>query len=393
VMNFHLLLLVVLVTVATAKLPIIDYYSPVKIDGQYIVIYHDNTTSNDMTRHIKQMASVNEDNEITHVYNINNEFKGFSAKLDDSSLQQLQDDPLVKELYADITVSIDANSCGSSQANPVSWGLGRTSSWGSDYRTAYFYDSNTAGFGVDVYVIDTGVLTTHPDFGGRATLGVNYAGGSATDQNGHGTHCAGTVGGTNSGIAKWSSIIAVKVLGADGSGSLANVIAGVNWVANRPTTRPGVGSMSLGSTYNAAVNNAVAATVSAGYTMVVAAGNSNANACNYSPASTASAISVGATTESDSRSSFSNWGNCVHIFAPGSNIYSAYLGNSYATLSGTSMACPHVAGQAAVILSQNPNLSPAQVKSQILNQGQKNLLGGVGTGSPNNLLYNGCDDA
>jgi len=393
VMNFHLLLFVVLVTVATAKLPIVDIYSPVKIDGQYIVIYHDNTTSNDMTRHIKQMASVNEDNEITHVYNINNEFKGFSAKLDDASVQQLQDDPLVKELYADITVSIDANSCGNQQASAPSWGLGRCSSWGYDYRTPYYYDTNTGGFGVDVFVIDTGVLHTHPDFGGRATQGVNYAGGPATDQNGHGTHCAGTVGGTTCGVAKWVSVIAVKVLGADGSGSLANVIAGVNWVANQNRNRPGVGSMSLGSTYNAAVNNAVAAAVSAGYTMVVAAGNSNANACNYSPASTASAICVGATTNNDARSSFSNFGNCVHIFAPGSNIYSTYLGNGYSTLSGTSMACPHVAGQAAVILSENPNFTPAQVKARIISQGQKNLLSGVGTGSPNNLLYNGCDDA
>jgi len=271
--------------------------------------------------------------------------------------------------------------------------LGRTSSWGSNYLTPYYYNANTGGDGVDVYVIDTGILTTHPGFGGRAYNGVNYAGGSNTDQNGHGTHCAGTVGGTTTGIAKWATLYSVKVLGADGSGSLANVIAGVNWVANQGGNRPAVGSMSLGSTYNAAVNNAVAATVSSGTTMVVAAGNSNANACNYSPASTASAISVGASDQNDARSSFSNWGNCVHIFAPGTGIYSTYLGNGYSTLSGTSMACPHVAGQAAVILSENPNFTPAQVKSRITTQGQKNLLSGVGTGSPNNLLYNGCDDA
>jgi subtilisin family serine protease len=391
-MNFHLLLIVVLVSVATAKLPIVDFDSPVKIDGQYIVIYHDNTTSNDMTRHIKQMA-INEDNEVTHVYNINDEFKGFSAKLDDASVQQLQDDPLVKELYADITVSIDANSCGSSQANAPSWGLGRTSCYGSNLRTAYYYDQNTAGSGVNVYVIDTGILTTHPEFGGRATHGVNYAGGPNTDQNGHGTHCAGTVGGSSCGIAKYANIFAVKVLGANGSGSLANVIAGVNYVGNANTNNPCVGSMSLGSAYNAAVNNAVAAAVSSGVTMVVAAGNSNANACNYSPASTPSAICVGATTNGDVRSSFSNYGNCVHMWAPGTNIYSCYLGNTYSTLSGTSMACPHVAGQAAVILSQNPNLSPAQVKSSMSNSGQWDLLGGLMAGSPNVLLYNGCDDA
>jgi len=300
---------------------------------------------------------------------------------------------LVKEFYADITVSIDANSCGSQEANPRSWGIARASTWGSNSRTPYYFNSNSGGYGVDVYVIDTGVLVTHPDFGGRAANGVNYAGGGNTDQNGHGTHCAGTVGGTSSGIAKHASIVGVKVLGADGSGSLSNVIAGVTWVANRNTNRRQVGSMSLGSTYNAAVNNAVASAVSYGITMVVAAGNSNANACNYSPASTASAICVGSSTWTDTRSSFSNFGNCVHIFAPGSDIDSAYLGNTYRTLSGTSMACPHVAGQAAVILSENPNMTPAQVKARIVSQGQKNLLTGVGTGSPNNLLYNGCDDA
>jgi len=345
-----------------------------------------------MTRHVKQYGA-SENNEIFHVYNINNEFKGFAARLDDESLQQLLDDPLVKEVHADITVRLEANSCGSQQTSPRSWGQSRTSAWGSTQRTPYFYDANTAGSGVNVYVIDTGILTTHPDFGGRAYFGVNYAGGSNTDQNGHGTHCAGTVGGTTSGIAKSADLIAVKVLGADGSGTLNGVIAGVNWVANQNTPGPCVGSMSLGSTYNAAVNNAVAAAVSYGCTMVVAAGNSNANACNYSPASTPSAICVGSTTWSDARSSFSNYGNCVHIFAPGSDIDSAYLGNTYRTLSGTSMACPHVAGQAAVILSENPNLSAAQVKSRIISQGQKDLLGGVGTGSPNNLLYNGCDDA
>jgi subtilisin family serine protease len=391
-MNFHLLLFVVLVSVATAKIPIVDYNSPVKIDGQYIVIYHDNTTSNDMTRHIKQMA-INEDNEVTHVYNINNQFKGFSAKLDDASVQQLQDDPFVKELYADITVSIDANSCGSTQPNPTAWGLSRSSTWGSNWRASYFYNGNTGGDGVDVHVIDTGVLTTHPEFSGRALHGVNYAGGPNTDQNGHGTHCAGTVGGTTTGMAKYTTIYSVKVLGANGSGSLANVIAGVNWVANRGGNRPAVGSMSLGSTYNAAVNNAVAATVASGTTMVVAAGNNNANACNYSPASTPSSICVGATTDGDVRSSFSNYGNCVHVFAPGTGIYSAWLGNSYNTISGTSMACPHVAGQAAVILSQNPNFSPAQVKSAIVNGAQSGLIGNVGAGSPNLLLYNGCDDA
>jgi len=389
VMNFYLLSFVL--AIASASLPLLEEDHPERIAGQYIVIYHDNATEMSMVRHMKLYNGAS--NEIQHVYNINDEFKGFSATLDDASVQKLLDDPHIKEVHADITVSIDANSCGSTQASPRSWGLGRTATWGSNWRTSYFYDSDTSGYGVNVYVIDTGVLISHPDFGGRASWGVNYAGGPNTDQNGHGTHCAGTVGGTVSGVAKNANIIAVKVLGANGSGSLANVIAGIQFMSNDGSGSPCVGSMSLGSTYNAAVNNAVAAAVSSGCTVAVAAGNSNANACNYSPASTPSAISVGATTDGDARSSFSNFGTCVHIFAPGTNIDSSYLNNGYAVLSGTSMACPHVAGQAAVILSENPTFSPAQVKTAIVNQGQKNLLSGVGTGSPNNLLYNGCDDA
>jgi len=384
-------LFVVLVTLATAKLPIIDFDSPVKIDGQYIVIYHDNTTEDVMARHTK-LYDAFENNEVTHVYNIYNQFKGFSAKLDDESVQKLLDDPLVKEFYNDITVSIDANSCGSTQGNAPSWGLGRTSCWGVATRTPYYYNSDAAGYDVTAYVLDTGVDISHSDFGGRARHGVNYAGGPAVDQNGHGTHCAGTIGGSATGIAKSVQIVAVKVLGANGSGSLANVIAGIQWCAN-DASGPSVGSMSLGSTYNAAVNNAVAAAVASGITMVVAAGNSNANACNFSPASTPQAISVGATTDADARATFSNFGNCVHIFAPGQLIYGPWLGNTYNTISGTSMACPHVAGQAAVILSENPSYSPEQVKSAIIATAQHDVLTGVGAGSPNVLLYNGCDDA
>jgi len=391
-MNFYLLSFVVLVTVVTASLPLIDIDHPDRIDGQYIVIYPQNTTADFMSRHVKQYGA-SENNEIFHVYNINDEFKGFAARLDDSSLQQLLDDPFVQEVHADRTVHLEANSCGSQQANAPSWGLGKCSTWGAGNRAAYYYNGDSGGFQVDVYVIDTGVVTTHPEFsGGRASHGANYAGGPNTDQNGHGTHCAGTVGGNTVGIAKYCSIIAVKVLGADGSGTLNGVIAGVNYVGNRPSNRPCVGSMSLGSGYSAPVNNAVAACVNSGCTMVVAAGNSNANACNYSPASTPSSISVGATTTGNARATFSNFGTCVHIFAPGQGIYSSYLGNSYSSLSGTSMACPHVAGQAAVVLSEYPNYNPAQVKSKILADGQKNVLSGVGTGSPNNLLYNGCDD-
>jgi len=376
----------------TARHPIIGFDSPTKIDGYYIVQYHENVTMDTITDRIKRIT-LKQTNEVKHIYNINDEFKGFAAKLDAESLEEYLEDPLVKEVHSDTVVSLDANSCGTTQASPPSWGLRRTSSYGSAMKAQYFYNYDYAGNGVRVYVIDTGIYTAHSEFQGRAFHAANYVDSINQDQNGHGTHCAGTIGGVNVGIAKRASLYAVKVLGANGSGSNSGVIAGVNYVANQAATYSVVGSMSLGGTYNAASNNAVTAAVNAGATMVVAAGNSNANACNYSPASTPSAITVGSTTSTNARSSFSNYGNCVHIFAPGTSIYSSYIGgtSAYSTLSGTSMACPHVAGVAALILSEGW-ISPAAVKSRITTQGQKNLISGVGAGSPNNLAYNYCDE-
>jgi len=383
---------VVLVSVASASLPVFDSDHPDRIAGQYIVIYPQNTTADFMARHVKQYGA-SENNEIFHVYNINDEFKGFAARLDDASLQLLLDDPFVQEVHADRTVRLEANSCGTQQTG-APWGLCRTSAWDYTSRNSFFYDPNTAGWEVDVYIIDTGCQCNHPEFaGGRCTLGGNYASGPNADQNGHGTHCAGTAAGSTVGIAKSANIVAVRVLGADGSGTLNGVIAGCNEVGNRNSNRPCVGSMSLGASYSAPVNNAVTACVNSGCTMVVAAGNSNANACNFSPASTPSSICVGATNSADNRATFSNFGNCVHCFAPGQDIYSSWIGSTYRSISGTSMACPHVAGQAAVILSENPNFTPAQCKARIVTQSQKGLIGNVGAGSPNNLLYNGCDDA
>jgi len=387
-----LLLAIVLVCSVTARHPIIGYDSPTKIDNYYIIQFHENVTMDTISGHAKRIT-LKQGNEVKHIYNINEEFKGFAVKLDEESLEEYLENPLVYQVHSDTVVSLDANSCGTTQTSPPSWGLPRTSSYGSTAKAQYFYNYDYAGNGVRVYVIDTGIFVGHSEFQGRAVHAANYIDSVNNDQNGHGTHCAGTIGGATVGVAKRASLYAVKVLGANGSGSNSGVIAGVNYVANQAATYSVVGSMSLGGTYNAASNNAVAAAVSAGATMVVAAGNSNANACNYSPASTPSAITVGSTTSGNARSSFSNFGTCVHIFAPGTSIYSSYIGgaNSYSTLSGTSMACPHVAGVAALILSEGW-VSPAAVKSRIVAQGQKGLISGVGAGSPNNLLYNLCDE-
>lgn len=238
-----------------------------------------------------------------------------------------------------------------------------------------------------------GILTTHNEFGGRATFGYNaVAGSSNTDGNGHGTHVSGTIGGTTYGVAKKVSLVAVKVLGDDGSGTNSGVIAGIQWAATNSGGKKAVANMSLGGDYSAALNDAVAAAVSAGLTFAVAAGNSGLNAANYSPASTPSAITVGATDSTDTRASYSNYGTLLDIFAPGSYIVSSYIGSNSATatLSGTSMASPHVAGVAAYLLGIDSSLNtPALLTAKLLSLASTGLVVNPGTGSPNKLLYNG----
>jgi len=256
----------------------------------------------------------------------------------------------------------------------------------------YLYNS-LAGAGVDVYVIDTGILTTHVDFGGRASSVYNaITTEQPTDLNGHGTHCSGTIGGTTYGVAKLVNLYAVKVLSASGSGTTAGVVAGVGYVTNnKSAARKSVASMSLGGGASTALDEAVAASITAGVVYAVAAGNDNGNACNSSPARVATAITVGATsnTPPDSRATYSNFGTCVNIFAPGTAITSDWIGSNTATntISGTSMATPHVAGALAVHLSVDATLSPAASKAWLVATATPNLVTNPGTGSPNLLLF------
>jgi oryzin len=238
---------------------------------------------------------------------------------------------------------------------------------------------------------EQGIRTTHSNFGGRASLGINIAGGSSGDGNGHGTHVAGTIGSSTYGVAKRATLVAVKVLNDSGSGTTSGVISGVNWVATNGAGKRAVANMSLGGSYSSTLNSAVQAAINAGVTFVVAAGNDNANAANYSPASAANAITVGSTTSTDARSSFSNYGSSVDIFAPGSSILSTYAtsDSATATLSGTSMAAPHVAGLAAYLISLEGLTTPAAVRSRLIALGQNGLVTSPGTGSPNELAYNG----
>jgi subtilisin family serine protease len=241
---------------------------------------------------------------------------------------------------------------------------------------------------VTVYVIDTGILTSHTQFGGRAAVAYDALGGNGQDCNGHGTHVAGTVGGSTYGIAKGVALRAVRVLNCSGSGTNSGVIAGMDWVRTNHVSRS-VANMSLGGGYSSSVNTAATNLVNSGVFLAVAAGNSNADACNYSPASASGTCTVAATTSSDARASYSNYGSCVDIYAPGSSITSAWYTSTTAinTISGTSMASPHVAGVGALYKATYGDASASTIISWLKSNATANVVSGNVGSTPNQLLY------
>jgi subtilisin family serine protease len=309
--------------------------------------------------------------------------RGFAATLPAAAVRRLVRDPRVAFIEADRRISLSATQ------SPVTWGLDRIDQRNRPLSNSYTY--NFDGTGVTAYIIDTGIRFSHNEFGGRAVTGFDAIdGGSADDCNGHGTHVAGTVGGTTYGVAKRVRLVGVRVLNCSGSGSNSQVIAGIDWVTGNHTAgQPAVANMSLGGGASSAIDTAVNNSINDGVTYAIAAGNSNANACNYSPARVANAITVGSTTSSDARSSFSNYGTCLDIFAPGSSITSAWYTSNTATntISGTSMATPHVAGAAALYLDENNAASPATVRNALVNSATQGVVTNPGSGSPNRLLY------
>jgi len=350
--------------------------------------------------------NMDQTDEIKHTYSIGS-FNGFSAKLSKKALDFIRSSDIVSTIEQDAMI-LASGTC-DIQNNAV-WGLDRISETEINLDGIFHYEG-VAGSGVDAYIIDTGILITHVDFQHRAIWGANFVEGDPdTDCNGHGTHVAGTVGGFEFGVAKKTTLFAVKVLGCTGGGSYAGVIAGVQWAQQSYQSRknPGVANMSLGGPISRALDNAIAAAVKAGLTFVVAAGNENDDACDYSPAGAPSVISVGATLVGengnnleDERTYFSNWGDCVTIFAPGSMIESDWIGSntSVNTISGTSMASPHTAGAVALYLGVFNDATPENIKGWLTSNSNSEMIDLFCQDtanprncnlSPNSLLYAPC---
>lgn len=351
------------------------------IKNQYIVILNkDVGSSNEFAQGIAKQHG----GKVLQTYDA--VLKGFAIYLPDVAgtafVEAMKKNPKVVSVENDTIMKIDATT----QSNP-DWGLDRIDQKNLPLDSAYSYLQT--GSGTTAYIVDTGILSTHQQFSGRVLSGYTAIsdGNGTNDCHGHGTHVAGTVGGSTYGVAKNVSLVPIRILGCDGSGASSNVIAGLDWILKNGK-KPAVVNMSLGGEANASLDSAVENLFNNGYVMVVAAGNSNTDACSSSPARVSKAITVAATDNTDTRASYSNYGSCVDIFAPGSQINSSWIGSNTATkvLNGTSMATPHVVGVVAEMLQSTPTATPQTISNNLLNQASSNVVKNP-SGSPNRLLY------
>ncbi|CAO3610472.1 unnamed protein product [Mucor hiemalis] len=399
-------------------------YAPVgaeAVRGSYIVVLKKDLSNEQVEDHAEWISSLSASHAfnsnaadylngeyeqgINHVYEMPS-FKGYSGKFDAKLVDAICQSEEVAYVEEDSMVYASELQRG------APWGLARVSNRKRlTFATfsKYKYDADTAGEGVKVYVIDTGINVEHVDLEGRAIWGKTIPKNDADkDGNGHGSHCSGTIGGKKYGIAKKSIPVAVKVLASNGSGSMSDVVKGVDWATGQYLNdkkaalkagkkfKGSAANMSLGGGKARTLDEAVDGAVDAGLVFAVAAGNDNQDACKYSPAASEKAITVGASTIGDERAYFSNFGKCVDVFAPGLNVLSIWNTNKYATntISGTSMASPHVAGLAAYIISQQDEELPAkEIKNKILELATRNALTNIGAGSPNLLIYNDAETA
>ncbi|HEY0639237.1 MAG TPA: S8 family serine peptidase, partial [Pseudonocardiaceae bacterium] len=368
---------------AAAEPRIADAGGATAIAGSYIVVFDDKAVSAQGVDALTTDLAKAHGATVEHRYSA--ALRGFAGSMSEAAAKRIAAEPGVAYVAQNHSVGIAAD-----QLNPPSWGLDRVDQQHLPLNQRYSY--STTASNITAYILDTGIRTTHQDFGGRATWGTNTTGdGNNTDCHGHGTHVAGTVGGGAYGVAKGVRLVAVKVLNCAGSGTTAGVVAGVDWVtANSPG--PSVANMSLGGGVQTALDTAVANSIASGVTYAIASGNSyGADACNFSPARVGTALTVNASDIGDNRASFSNIGACTDLFGPGVNITSAWSTSDTATstISGTSMATPHVAGAAALYLSGNTGATPAQVHAHIVNTATPNKIPSPGANTPNRLLFTG----
>ncbi|KAF7935715.1 hypothetical protein BELL_0198g00090 [Botrytis elliptica] len=419
-------------TIHEGVAPLLSSANSVEVPASYIVVFKKHVTAASASEHHSWVQDIHSNGEaqrtelrkrgqfpittdifegLKHTYNIGSDFLGYSGHFDDSVIEEVRRHPDVEYVEKDSVVHTLEDPSGEVEKS-APWGLARISHRDtltfSTYNK-YLYAAD-AGEGVDAYVIDTGTNTEHVDFEGRAQWGKTIPTGDADeDGNGHGTHCSGTVAGKKYGVAKKANVYAVKVLRSNGSGTMADVVKGVEWAANAHTEKAkkgkkgfkgSVANMSLGGGKSPALDRAVNGAVDAGIHFAVAAGNDNADSCNYSPAAAENAITVGASALDDSRAYFSNYGTCNDIFAPGLSILSTWIGSKYAvnTISGTSMASPHIAGLLAYYLSLQPSsdsayavaeITPKKLKENIIAIATEGALSDVPSNTKNVLAWNG----